>query len=484
MKSSNRRHRMTRIVSTLGPASDTTDMIKALIEAGTNVFRLNMSHGSLDGKAQMIQNIRACEIKTDRPIAIMVDLQGPKIRIGDFEGGEAELAEGADFALCREKCPGDATRVTLPHAEVFQVLTPGAALLLDDGKIRLEVAEADDDYAKCKVMVGGTLRDRKGVNVPDAVLPVAALTDKDRVDLDFALEHDVDWIALSFVQRAEDIAEARKIVRGRAGVLAKIEKPAALVNLDEIIEISDAVMVARGDLGVEAPLEQVPGLQRRIIAAAREAGKPVVVATQMLESMIDSPVPTRAEVSDVASAVFDVTDAVMLSAESAAGKYPVEAVKVMDRVARTVEGDPAYRSARLASVTNPRGTAEDAISAAARQVARTVEAKAIVTFTTSGSTALRASRERPGVPILVLTPNAAIARRLTLVWGLRNVTIKDVESFEEMVSKSKRSALHQGLTQAGDLIVVTAGVPFGTPGSTNVLHIAQIAGNELDESVG
>jgi pyruvate kinase len=475
-----RRHRKTRIIATLGPASNSAKIIEALFNAGADTFRLNMSHGDHAGKAALVKAIRRVEKRVGRPIGIIADLQGPKIRIGKFKGGKATLRAGAVFRLDMVKKQGDAKRVTLPHPEVFEILKPGHQVLLDDGKVRLEVLEKSKNTVDCKVLVGGRLSDRKGVNIPDAVLPLAALTEKDRVDLDFALQQKVDWVALSFVQRPDDVAEVRKIVRNRAGVLAKIEKPAALTRLAEIIEISDAVMVARGDLGVEAPLEEVPTLQRRIIAAAREAGKPVVVATQMLESMITAPMPTRAEVSDVATAVYDGADAIMLSAETAAGKFPIEAVAMMDRVARKVGSDPNFRISPIDERAGPTATTADAISAGARQVAATLKAGAIVTFTTSGATAIRASRERPVPPILVLTPSTRTARRLALVWGLHTVKTKDVTGFEEMIGKSRRMALRHGLAGAGERIVVTAGVPFGTPGATNVLHITWVTGDELD----
>lgn len=475
------RSRKVRIIATLGPASSSPEMIHKLFETGVDVFRINMSHGGHEDKAVAIKTIRALEKKTGRQQTILVDLQGPKLRIGTFADGPIQLENGAVFQLDLNDVPGDGARVCLPHPEIFKALEVGAHLLLDDGKIKLRVTTLEEGVAKCEVIVGGKLSDRKGVNVPDVVLPLAALTEKDRRDLDFALDQKVDWVALSFVQRPDDVAEVRKIVSGRAGVLAKIEKPAALKSLDEIVELSDAVMVARGDLGVELPMPEVPTAQKRIISAARARGKMVVVATQMLESMIASPTPTRAEVSDVANAVYEGADAVMLSAESAVGEFPTQAVAVMDAIARQIEGDPNYIRVRDAEYTVPEGTAEDAISAAARQVVATVRAKLIVTFTTSGSTALRAARERPAVPILALTPSIKTARRLGLAWGLHAIHTRDVESFEEMVGKAKRMALRSRLASAGDRVVITAGVPFGTPGSTNVLKITWLQGDELKD---
>lgn len=474
------RNRKTRIVATLGPASSSLDMIEKLFLSGVDVFRLNMSHGGSDGKDELIENIRTVEEKHNRPIAILADLQGPKLRLGQFDGGKIKLKNGAHFQLDMDPKLGDQTRVCLPHKEIFDAMEVGTHLLLDDGKVKLEVTEIKDQVASCTVLVGGALSDRKGVNVPNTVLPIAALTEKDRKDLSYAVKAGCDWIALSFVQRAADVAEAKKLAGPNIAIMAKIEKPAAIDCLEEIIEYADGVMVARGDLGVEEPMENVPGLQKKIVRCARHHGKPVIVATQMLESMITSPVPTRAEVTDVANAVLEGADAVMLSAESAVGDYPTEAVSVMDRVAQKVEHDPSHGLADYGiAQAMDSNTPGDAITAAAKQVTENVRAKAIVTFTSSGATALRAARERPQAPIMVLTPKLAIARRLSLAWGLHTVKTKDVETFEDMIAKAKRMALRTGLVQAGDRIVITAGVPFGTPGATNVLHIAWINGNEL-----
>jgi pyruvate kinase len=369
--------------------------------------------------------------------------------------------------------------VQLPHKELFAAMRAGARLLIDDGKVALRVTQALPDRIETLVEVAGTVSNNKGVNVPDVVVPMAALTPKDRRDLAFALEQNVDWIALSFVQRPDDVAEARTLIGGKAALLAKIEKPAALDRLDEIVELADAVMVARGDLGVELPPEQVPSAQKRIVQAARRAGRPVVVATQMLESMIQSPTPTRAEVSDVANAIYDGADAVMLSAESAAGQYPLESVAMMDAIGRQVEADPDYFARLHFTETLPEATTADALSAAAGQIARTVSAKAVICYTTSGSTARRASRERIAVPLLVLTPKLGTARRLGLLWGAHAVHTRDVSDFEEMVSKAKRMAMRAQVAGSGDRVIVMAGVPFGTPGSTNVLHVTRIAGDEL-----
>jgi pyruvate kinase len=472
-----RRLRNAKIVATLGPASSTFEAIGALFEAGVDVFRLNFSHGLQEHHRERVDHIRAIEKKTGRPIGIMADLQGPKLRLGTFAKGEAMLETGGRFRLdLDQKKPGNEKRAPLPHPEIFAAMTKGTELLLDDGKVRLKVERCGEDFAETEVLVGGRLSDRKGVNVPNAVLPLSALTEKDRADLSYALDLGVDWVALSFVQRPEDVAEGRKLVAGKAGILVKLEKPLAIRHLDEIIELSDAVMVARGDLGVEMPPEDVPPLQKKIIHACRQAGKPVIVATQMLESMIHSASPTRAEASDVATAVYDGADAVMLSAETAAGDYPVEAVTIMSRIISRVERDPLYRAGMDASHLAPEHTASDAISAAARQVARTVDAAAIVSYTTSGATALRAARERPDVPVLVLTSNMQTARRLALLWGAHCVHSRDVSNFGDMVQKAIRTAQREGLAENGQRVVITAGVPFGTPGATNILRIAWVNG--------
>ena len=469
-----RRHRKAKIVATLGPASATPQEIRALFDAGADVFRLNFSHGVHADHRERLEYIRQIEFENGRPIAVMMDLQGPKLRIGKFVNGSVELKAGKSFRLDMSPEPGNGERAPLPHPEIFKALTPGVDLLLDDGRLRLRVDTCGDDFAETTIATGGRVSDRKGVNVPGAVLPISALTDKDRQDLQVGLDLGVDWVALSFVQRPEDVAEARRLIAGRAAVLVKLEKPAAIDRLEELIELADAVMVARGDLGVEMPPEDVPALQKRIIAACREAGKPVVVATQMLDSMVHAPAPTRAEASDVATAVYDGADAVMLSAETAAGEYPLESVSMMNRIVRRVEQDPYYSRVINAQNPEPEATAADAISAAAAQVAHTLSAAAIVTYTTSGSTTLRAARERPEVPILCLTERIETARRLALCWGTHCVQTKDVSSFSEMVEKACAIAREQGIADKGQRLVVTAGVPFGTPGSTNVLRIAWV----------
>lgn len=473
-----RRQRNTKIIATIGPASNTQKVIRQLYEAGADTFRINMSHTDHEMLGHLYKMIRAVEEDVGQPIGILVDLQGPKLRIGVFEDDEVTLQRGKPFRLDLDETAGTEDRVCLPHREIFEAAKVGARLLLDDGRIQLKVREVGEDYLETSVQLGGKLSNRKGLNVPDMVLPISSLTAKDKADLDAALELDIDWIALSFVQRPDDLAECRNIIQGRSALLAKIEKPSAIRLLHDIVAEADAIMVARGDLGVELPLDAVPGYQKQITRAARAAGKPVVIATQMLESMISAPLPTRAEVSDVANAVFDGADAVMLSAESAAGGYPVEAVTTMNRVAATVEKDPTYRDFIDAQRDDPEPTTADAITAAARQVAHTLNAAAIVCYTTTGSTAMRASHERPNKPVLVLTPSAKTARRLTLSWGLTCVLTQDAKDLEDMTERACRIAFQQGLATTGKRIVVMAGMPFGTPGATNLLRIAMVGAGD------
>jgi len=471
-----RRHRRARIIATLGPASTTEYGIRALFEAGADVFRLNFSHGTHADHQARYDIIRKLEQETGRPIGVLMDLQGPKLRVGNFDNGSVKIEQGAKFRLDLDAAHGDQTRASLPHPEIFSALTDNAEILLDDGRLRLKVISHGSDFANTEVLVGGTLSNHKGVNLPRIPLGLSALTDKDKVDLEFGLNMGADWVALSFVQRPEDVAEARELIAGRAAVMSKLEKPAALECLTEIVDLSDAIMVARGDLGVELAPEDVPAEQKRIVREARRAGKPVVVATQMLESMVHAPAPTRAEASDVATAVYDGADAVMLSAESAAGAYPLESVSMMNRIIERVERDPAYRGYIENLAHEPEATTGDAITAAARQVAETIDAAAIVTYTTSGSTGLRAARERPTVPVMVLTPSLPTARRMAAVWGVHCVHTEDAKSFPDMVEKASRIAHSEAFAKPGDQLVITAGVPFGTPGSTNVLRIETVVG--------
>ena len=469
-----RRFREAKIVATLGPASSDRQTIRALFEAGADVFRLNFSHGTQAEHLARHDIIRALEAETGRPIGVLCDLQGPKLRLGEFKGGKANLKAGAKFRLDLDGTLGTSRRVKVPHPEIFQAIEPGSEILIDDGRIRLEVVSTQDDRAETKVLVGGRVSDHKGINLPGTLLNLSSLTAKDRKDLTFALDMGCDWIGLSFVQRPDDIAEARKLIGGRARIMAKLEKPSAIEFLDQIVEQADAVMVARGDLGVELPPEAVPGVQKQVIRACRNHGVPVIVATQMLESMVSSPTPTRAEASDVATAIYDGADAVMLSAESAIGDYPVEAVSMMSKITLRVEADEYYRDIIESTHFPPDETAADAITAAAAQVAETINAAAIVTYTNSGSTALRAARERPAVPILCLTPNRATARWLSVAWGLHAVVTEDATNLDDMVSRAVGHAKSDGFAKPGDRIAITAGVPFGTPGNTNLLHIVWV----------
>jgi pyruvate kinase len=471
-----KRARNVKIVATLGPASDGYDMIRKLFEAGADVFRLNMSHGGHDEIRARHAAIRQVEKDTGRPIAILADLQGPKLRCGSFANGEGyDLEDGAPFRFDLDPTPGDKRRVQLPHREIFDAIEPGSRLLVNDGKVRLRVERCGPDFADCTVIAGGPISNRKGVNVPDVVLPLAALSEKDRKDLEFVCQLGVDWLALSFVQRAADVQEARALAKGRAAILSKIEKPAAVQAFDEILAVSDGIMVARGDLGVELPVHAVPPIQKRLVRKCRAAAKPVIVATQMLESMIESPMPTRAEVSDVATALYEGADAVMLSAESAAGSYPVEAVTTMHNVAVEVEGDPTFRDIMQASRVVKRNSTADAIVAASREIAETVDIKAICCFTQSGKTAALVARERPRVPILALTPLIGVARRMCLTWGIVNYVTEEQHRFKGAVVNAARAARSGGYATEEDQIIVVAGVPFNVQGSTNILRVAPCA---------
>ena len=471
-----RRARNTKIVATLGPASSDEQTLRSLFERGVDVFRFNFSHGTHDDHAKRLRAVRAMELHYGRPIGVLLDLQGPKLRVGTLEGGKAVIETGAAFRLDMDTKPGDARRAPLMHPEIFAALAGGTELLLDDGKLRLRVEKHGADFAETRVVTGGVLSDRKGVNVPSVVLPLSPLTPKDREDLAFGLEMGVDWVALSFVQRPEDIEEARAIIGKRAWIMAKVEKPAAMERLDAIVDLCDGLMVARGDLGVELPPERVPEMQRRIVQACRRTGKPVVVATQMLESMIHSPSPTRAEVSDVANAVYEGVDAVMLSAESASGKFPVEAVAMMDRIVERVENSSTYRAGIEATHQPAQATTADAVCASLREVAALLHPAATVTYTASGFSALRAARERPEVPLLSLTPSLDTARRLAMAWGVHALRVDDdVHDVSEMLQRASHAAQAEGFAMRCDHIAVVAGLPFGHAGSTNLLHVHRLA---------
>ena len=467
-----RRQRNIKIVATLGPSSSDYDTIKDLHLAGADVFRLNMSHGTQDEIAKRHKIIRQIEDELSSPIAILADLQGPKLRVGPFKNGIEELTENEKFRLDLKDELGTKDRVQLPHPEIFQALHEGAHLLINDGKIKLMVEKCGPDFADCLVLNGGEISDRKGVNVPDVILPLAALSEKDRADLDFICDLGIDWLALSFVQRAEDIVDARNLIAGRASVISKIEKPSAVKSFDEILKVSDGVMVARGDLGVELPVQNVPPIQKRLVRKCRAAAKPVIVATQMLESMIESPMPTRAEVSDVATAIYEGSDAIMLSAESAAGQFPIQAVETMNNVAIEVESDPTYTEVMEASRRAKRNSVADGIVSAAREIAETTDIKAICCFTQTGTTALLTARERPRVPIIALSSEIETARRLALTWGTNCVLSGNKTRFKEAVVSAVRAALAEGLADETEQVVITAGVPFNITRTTNILRVA------------
>jgi len=467
-----RRRRRIKIIATLGPASAERAVVASLFRAGADVFRINMSHASHDAMRERVAMIRSLEEEFGRPIGILVDLQGPKLRVGEFEMGAVLLRKGEAFALDSDKTPGTQARVYLPHPEILDSLAVGHRVLIDDGKVLLRVSGVAPGRADTVIEIAGRVSNKKGVSLPDTTIPTSAMTPKDRADLDAALEENIDWIALSFVQRPEDVIEVQRVAKGRALIMAKIEKPQAIARLDEIIAVSDALMVARGDLGVEMPLERVPGLQKRITRLARRQGKPVVVATQMLESMISAPVPTRAEVSDVATAVFEGADAVMLSAESASGQYPFEAVSTMDRIAEAVEAEDIYTSIIMAQRFTPENTGADAIAEATRDVAETLQSKVICAWTASGKTGLRIARERPRSSILALTPVVETARRLCVVWGVHAVVTDDARDERDMADRACRHAFIEGFAKEGERVIVVAGVPFGLSGGTNNMRIA------------
>lgn len=469
-----RRHRNAKIIATLGPSTKTIESIGNLFDAGCDVFRLNFSHGTHEDHAQIHRYIRKIEIERNRPIGILADLQGPKLRVGEFINGLEMLETGQQFTLDRTQTPGTKERVTLPHPEIFAAMQIGSELLINDGKIRLKVISFNCDHAVTEVMVGGEISNNKGVNVPDMLLKISPLTPKDRIDLAYALSLGIDWIALSFVQRAEDIDEVREIVGMQAAIMAKLEKPAAIEHLDEIVSRCDGVMVARGDLGVELPQEQVPVVQRRIIRCARREGKPVVVATQMLESMINSPVPTRAESSDVATAVYDGADAVMLSAETAAGKFPIEAVNSMSRIIVEVERDPFYRKSIEAGMHSPNDTVADAISSSLHHISNVMPLAATFTYTESGFSSIRAARERPVAPVIGCTPYLEVARRLAMVWGVHAVQSMEMSNVDEMVENAILISLREGFGEIGEIIAITAGMPFGRTGTTNMLRLTRL----------
>lgn len=466
---------LTKIVATLGPSSSGKENIRALAAAGASVFRLNFSHGTHETHLENLTFIREIAKENHTHYSILADMQGPKLRIGVFQNKSVTLVNGQSFRMDMSDAAGDETRVSLMHPEIYAVLKEGMILLLNDGQIQLSVKDFGQDYVNTTVLVGGVLSDHKGVNVPDVVLPINALTPKDIVDLNFALEAGADWICLSFVQQPDDVRLARKIVQDKAGIIVKIEKPAALKHIDEIIGLCDGIMVARGDLGVECPLESVPGIQRQLVEKCRLQGKPVIVATQMLESMIQAPVPTRAEVSDVATAVFEGTDAVMLSAETAAGRYPVQAVQMMRRIIMTVQKDPIYRHAMESFSMPPDKTIASAITSSMKQLVKVLEKPAlIVTYSVSGKTTMRAARERVLVPILNLTVEEKTANKLALIWGVCSVLTKQLQDMTQVTPIAVQEAVRSGLAKTNDELIITAGIPFAKQGNTNILHVTKV----------
>ena len=481
MYEAKRRQRKVKIAVTLGPSSSEIDIIRKLFLSGADVFRINMSHGSKNEITHLHRLIREIEEEFKKPICIMADLQGPKLRCGDFKNKKEILKKDQKFFLDSDRKLGTNKRVFLPHPEIFSSLKKNSILLVNDGKIKLKVLAFSSQHAETLVIQGGEISNRKGVNVPDIILPLLALSEKDKKDLEFVCQLGVDWIALSFIQRPEDIDEARLLCKGRAAILSKIEKPVAVRFFDKILSKSDGIMIARGDLGVEMPVEAIPPIQKRLIKSCRDKGKPVIVATQMMESMINSPVPTRAEVSDVAQAIYEGTDAVMLSAESATGKYPIEVVKTMNNVAIEVENDVNYQQLVESSRMPPKTRVSDAITVAARQVAETTKVKAICCFTHSGTTALLVSREKPRVPIVVLTPKIKIARRLSFCWGLHCVITEEIDSFNNAVVNAIAVAKDDGFASKKEKIIVIAGVPFNVAGTTNILRVVSIEGKDVYE---
>lgn len=470
------RIRRTKILATLGPASNTEETIRALLQNGVNIFRLNFSHGTHDDHRAIAGIIRKLEDELNRPIGIVADMQGPKLRIGKFENDKVTLTQGQIFRFDLDPALGNEQRVQLPHPEVLSVLEEGRRIFLDDGKVRAKITKKGADFVETEILSGSTLSNNKGLNVPDTVIPIPALTAKDKKDLEAALDLGADWIAQSFVQTPEDVKEAQALINGRAKLMVKLEKPSALEQLWDIIDLADGIMLARGDLGVEIPPENVPSVQKHVVRMVKDKGKPVVVATQMLESMIENARPTRAEASDVATAVYDGADAVMLSAETASGKYPLRAVELMNRICISTEKDSTY--SEMMEIARPDaldGDPSDAITSAAYYVSQDVAASLIVTYTVSGSTALRMARQRPETPILCITPNLSVARAMSVSYGIYAVHAPDTqEDFAGSDLLAEKIAKEHGLAEVGDRFIMTAGVPFGTKGSTNILRIAEV----------
>ena len=466
--------RRTKIVATIGPATQDADTLRALIEAGATTLRLNFSHGDLENHRKNIQLIRQISFELQQPVGILQDLQGPKIRLGKFENGFIQLAKGDSFILTSRKIPGTQAESSVTYEPLVEEVPVGATILLDDGKVEMKVVGKDEEQhnLNCEVIVGGKLSNSKGVNFPGVYLSIKALTDKDKEDLQFGLNQNVDWVALSFVRNPQDVLEIKEIIQNstnrRVPVIVKIEKHEAIEQMDAILSLSDGVMVARGDLGVELPAEDVPVLQKRLIATANRLGIPVITATQMLDSMVDSPRPTRAEVSDVANAIFDGTDAVMLSNETAVGEYPVEAVATMARIAKRTEQEQMERVEEEFSKSH---TIPNAISQAVSQISNQLRAAAIMTLTRSGATARNVSKFRPKAPILAVTPLVDVSRQLQLVWGVNPLLVVDLPSTGQTFQAAMNVAQENELLQDGDLVVMTAGTLQGVSGSTDLIKV-------------
>ncbi len=469
------RNRNTKIIATLGPSSSSPVKIHSLFQAGADIFRLNFSHGTHEDHRRRVFHIRQYEKRLGRPIAILGDLQGPKFRIGNFKNGSVLLKNNQKFSLDLNEKLGDDSRIFLPHPEIFKSVKKNNRILIDDGKIILNIQSVNSEQIVTEVINGGRISNKKGVNIPEVFVKVSSLTKKDIKDLELCLNLSLDYVALSFVQKANDLVKLKKITGDQTAIMAKFEKPLAIKRMEEILKHCDAAMVARGDLGVEMPPEEVPIIQKRLVDACRNHGKPIVVATQMLDSMVNSPSPTRAEASDVATAVFDSVDCVMLSAETALGKFPIDSVKIMDRIIRGVENDFSYRQLLESKKIKLEETTSDAISSAASQVVKTVLAKAIFTYTRSGGTAKRAARERPTVPIIGLSPERLTARQLALIWGVHNIHALEPKSFSGMIENACDVAKKEKIVKRGDYVVITAGAPIGVSGSTNNLRIAKIS---------
>ena len=463
----------TKIVCTLGPASDNRDTLRSLMEAGLSVARLNFSHGTHEQHAATVALVRATARELGRPVAILGDLQGPRIRIGDL-AAPRHVSDGEDIVLVAgEDASGDQFPTTYEH--LCEDLKVGDRILVDDGLIELVALEVGTHTVKARVLHGGPIKSHKGMNLPGVAVSAPSITDKDWADVRFAVEHNLEYLALSFVRRAQDIAELREKIPKHMLVVAKIEKDSALENIESIVRASDAVMVARGDLGVELPFEEVPIAQKKIIALCNKLGRPVITATQMLESMITNPRPTRAEASDVANAIFDGTDAVMLSAETAAGQYPRLAVEAMSRIITEIEKHPrVVRNDERRATSDLAVSTEQAIAAAATSAVRSLGAPALIVFTKSGFSARVVAAHRPNVPILVLTDQERTYRQLALVWGVVPCLVEHCDTYWDMVKLALEAVRTHGLAREGDRVVVTAGVPFDVPGTTNLMKIETV----------